>query len=104
MIQYKEAVSEIHHAPVIIQNSGRLTSPAWPGPSSIVLQTAVKIVKRLAIVGAHLIELPDRNIVDVLPMLAAIVRHCDAAILTLPHPIRIFRVDPKRVIVDVSLG
>ena len=41
IIQHKEAVAEVHHAPVIIQYACGFARAARPRPSAVVLQAAV---------------------------------------------------------------
>src|SRR5690242_1119397 len=73
-----------------------------PGPRAVVLQATHHVIERHAIVGMNLVELADRDVVNGFPRLAAIVTDRNAAVLSLPHPFRILRIEPERVKVDVS--
>src|SRR5205807_5404839 len=86
---------------VVVLNPRRLARAARPRPRAVVLQTAHHVVERLPVVGVNLVELPCGEVVDDLPVLAAVHRDGDAAVLPLPHTLRVLRVEPEGVEVDV---
>ena len=69
----------------------------------VVLLRAVDAVGPL-IVGAHVVELRGRLIVDGRPRLPAVERHAGAAVVALDHAAVIRGVDPEVVIVAVRRG
>src|SRR5262249_27085670 len=69
----------------------------------VVLLRAVHAVRPL-VVGAHVIELRGRLVVDGRPGLSAVVRHARTAIVALDHPARVGRIDPEVMIVSMWRG
>src|SRR5215208_7146702 len=101
MIEHVEAVAETYHPPVVVLDADGLARAARPRPGAVVLQPAHHVVEGLTVVGVYLVELPPRDVVDVLPALAAVVGHGGAPVLTGPEAARLLLVDPERVEVDV---
>ncbi len=62
------------------------------------------VIKRLPVVRGSMVKLPERYIVDLLPVVPAVIRHRQAAIVAFPHAPRIFLVDPQRVKIAVHAG
>src|SRR5260370_10901607 len=89
-VQNVESIAAADVPPIVIRASTR-TEPAGSAPGSVVLQAALHVVKRPAIVGVDLVELPDRNVEDRLPGLAAIIEHRQPSVPSEPHTITIFR-------------
>ena len=56
----------------------------------------------VAIVEAHVVEEPDRQVREELPRLRLVVRHRQAAVVADQHVIRVRRIDPDRVHVVVG--
>ena len=102
MIEDVEAVAKVNHPPIVVHDSAGLASAAGPGPGAVVLQTAHHVIEWLAIVRMNLIELPKRDVVHRLPRLAVVVRDGKAAIFRDPQTLRILRIAPECVIVDVN--
>src|SRR5262249_12660119 len=73
---------------------------ARAAPAAVVLQPAADEV-RLPHVGAHRVELADRNGVDVLPGVPAVVADVNAAIVSDDEMGAVLRVDPDRVMIAV---
>ena len=69
-------------------------------PAAVVLQAAVNVI-RISHVGAHVVELGDRNIVEKAPVVGLIERLVNAAIVAAQHLAGIIGIDPKRVKVAV---
>src|SRR5262245_15201906 len=102
MIDDVKTVAEAHHAPIVIHDAGGFARAAGAGPRAVVLKPAHHVIKRQAIVGVNLIELTQRDVVNSFPRFATIVTDTDAAILAMPHPFRVLRIDPESVKVDVA--
>ena len=69
----------------------------------VVLLRAVHAVRAL-VVGAHVVELRGRLVVDRRPRLPAVERHAGAAVVSLDHPSGVRRIDPEVVVVAVRGG
>ena len=63
-----------------------------------VLLAAEKMVGKVA-VGGHVVELPDRQVVALVPRAAAVHAQDDALVVALDHARRVPRVDPQVVVV-----
>src|SRR5216684_1210974 len=101
MIDDVKPVAAADVAPLVVQNSTG-ASPAGPAPGAIVLQPSLYVIKRRTVIGVNLIKLPDRNVKDCFPVLGAVVRNRETAILSNPNAVRIFRIHPHRMIVAVD--
>src|SRR5205823_1383279 len=55
-----------------------------PAPTAIVLKAAVNVV-RLLVVNGDVVELPDRNVIKVIPVRGAIVANVETAITADDH-------------------
>ena len=99
-----EAVTEADHAPVFVHDSEGFPGTAGSIPGPIILHSSAHIVEGLAAVGIDLVELSYHEVVDIVPVLSAVVGDTYAAILSLPHPAGILWVDPEAVIINMSVG
>ena len=56
MIDDVEAVAEADHSPVVVHDTSRFARAAGP-IQTVVLQSAHHVIKRLSVVGVHLVKL-----------------------------------------------
>jgi hypothetical protein len=76
------------------------TRERGPAPGAVVLQTAVDAV-RIRGVDVDLVPLAQREVVDLVPGLGAVLRLVQTAVTGEQHVVAVLRVDPQRVEVDV---
>src|SRR5437899_1134037 len=88
------AVPSDHLKPVIVRYANAVPRRTGSSPRTIVLRSAVHEI-RLPHVHGDVVELPDRNIVEVVPRLAAVVGHPDAAIIPIDDVVRVPGIDPQ---------
>src|SRR6185369_14860122 len=62
---------------------------------------AVDVVERQVVVDADAVELGDRQVLDEVPVLAAVPALVDAAVVAVDQVVGVVGVDPQRVVVDV---
>ncbi len=91
-----EAVAALHLIPVTVQDALGETRLAGAAPVVVVLQTAAH-TERQRVVHTHVIEERERQVVVLVPRLAHVVRHGDAAVVADQNVIRIRRIDPNRM-------
>src|ERR1017187_9095092 len=98
-----ETIAALHRNPVGIANSGGLQGGTGPAPGVVVLQAAADVVGFLVIEG-HLIELAERDVVEVFPIAPAVPGGPDAAIVAVEQVVGIGGIDPDgmHVAVDVA--
>src|SRR5262249_17373834 len=96
-----EAIAAAYVAPQVVSDSGAIGS-ARTTPASVVLQAALNVIERHPIICMDLIELAHRCIENRFPVLRAIVRNRQAAVLADPNPAGILRIDPHSVKIAVN--
>ena len=69
----------------------------------IVLGATTNVIEREVVVGLHAIELRKRQVVDMAPGLAAIPAGIDAAVAPNNKVIRVCRIDPQRVVINMAM-
>ena len=89
-----EAVAAVEVFPARIRDAAGIARIAAPG--AVVLQAAEHVV-RIRVVDAHVIELRDRQVVALPPLVAAVVGQPEAAIVAGDHVLDIVRIDPDAV-------
>src|SRR5258708_32533294 len=97
MINDVKPVAAADVAPLVVQNSTG-ACPAGPAPGAIVLQASLYVIKRRAVIGVNLVKLPDRDVEDRFPVLGAIVRDRQPAVLSNPNAARLFPFPPHPVV------
>ena len=75
---------------------------ARPALRAVVLQAAVDVVGHL-VVHADRVQLRERQLVGVVPVLPAVVGDPHAVVVAEQHVLRVLRVDPQRVVVAAEL-
>ena len=98
------AVAVAHDAPVIHENACRFPRSARSRPIAVILQPHREVVEWLAIVSVNLVQLGEREPIAVLPRRALIPRPVHAAVVDLPHELRIRRIDPHRVVIAMHIA
>ena len=88
-----EAVAPAYGDPFVVRDAARHSGGAGATPRIIVLQAAAQVIRLLHVVS-DLVILADRNVVDVIPVAAAVVGHGYAAIRAQDHMIGIRGIDP----------
>ena len=97
------AVAAPHVVPVA--GPDPLVGPGVRGaaPGAVVLEAAAHVVG-FAVVDADLVELRERQVRQLAPVVGAVPADRDAAIATEDEVVGVRRVDPERVVVGVDLG
>src|SRR6185436_10428165 len=95
-----EAVAAADADPVLVDRPAPAARAARPAPGAVVLEAAVDHVVR-ARVDRDVIELPDGDMVEVVPVVAAVVGLVDAAVVADDEVASVARVDPHGVVVGV---
>ena len=72
-------------------------------PGTVVLEATVDVVVSPGS-DRDVVELPERQLVVVLPGLHPVTRNVDAAVVAQDDPASVRRVDPERVVVDVNVA
>ncbi len=98
----EEAVPEGERLPVLAADALVERRPAGPAPVEVVLQAAADVV-RLPKVVVDVIELAERDRVQVLERLPPVPRLIHAAVVAVQHAVRVRRVDPERVVIGVDV-
>src|SRR5262249_35883000 len=96
-----KTVAAVCNEPVRIDNTGSAARLRWPAKTVIILCAAVNVVEGFRVVGGDVVELRYRQILFEVPVLATIVALINTAVTTDEIVIRISRIDPDIVIVDV---
>jgi hypothetical protein len=98
VLEHPEAVAAVHVLPARVRDAAGIGAVADPG--TVVLQAAVH-VERIGLVDADVVELRHRQVVLLPPLVAAVVRLPEAAVVTGHDVLRVRRIDPDVVIVAV---
>src|SRR6267154_338321 len=96
--EHPEPIASVHVFPAAVGDAARILRIADPG--AVVLQTAIDVIWTV-VVEAHVIELRDRKILALPPLVAAVVRIPDATIVSGNHTVGAGRIDPDVVKVPV---
>ena len=97
-----EAVAALHRLPFVAGDAGGAAHGARPAPRVVVLHAAADVVRRRH-VDAHVIEEPDRQVVEESPRLRLIPTHRKAAVVADQHVIGVRGIEPDRVVIGVNL-
>src|SRR4051812_35912226 len=87
--------------PVRIKYSRRVSRPGRSTERVVVLRAAVDVVKGNVIVDVDVIELRDRQVRFEVPVRSTIEALINAAVAAYKQVIRIMRIDPDRVVINV---
>ena len=87
--------------PILVRNPGPAPRPRRPTLRVVVLRASVYEIKRNRVVDADPIELRQRKVGHVRPILGPVVGLVRPAVTTDPHVPVVFRVDPQGMIVHV---
>ena len=99
-----EAVAAADAEPVGVEDPiGRLAGGTRPAPAAVVLQADVDVV-RPAHVGAHPVGKRRGHRVDEVPRPALVPRDVQPAVIADDQMLRVLRIDPQRVLVDMTGG
>ena len=93
-----EPVAAAHRLPVLEHDRPAAALAARPAHRPVVLQAAVHVVGHL-VVEADGVELRQRQLVRVVPVLPAVEGDPHAVVVAEDHVLRVLRVDPERVVV-----
>src|SRR5262249_5947545 len=97
-----EAVAPADELPVLVDRPAEPLGAVWSAPTSVVLQAAVRPVRR-AIGDRHVVKLADRaGVAHVIPRGGLVVGDVDPAIGADDQVPAILRVDPQAVLVRVQ--
>ena len=69
----------------------------------VILRAAIDAVERRVVIHSHVVELGDGKVADEFPVRAAVKALVDSAVAAGEQVLRVRRIDPERVIVDVLL-
>ena len=99
----EEAVARAHVVPVARANPLVRPGVRRRAPRTVVLQAAAHVIRVLH-VHADLVELGDRQVAELVPVVGAVPAHRHAAVAAQDQVVRVRRVDPQRVVVQVHAG
>ena len=96
--EHPEAVAAVHVLPSAVGDAARIFGIA--DPRAVVLKSAVDVI-RLVHVHAHMVELRNRQILGLPPLVAGVVGIPESAVVAGNHVIRILWIDPDVVEIPV---
>src|SRR5262249_41709601 len=96
-----KAVAAADDDPVLVDRADAAERLARAAPTAVVLQTAIDAV-RLPVVHGAMIELTNRQMVEVVPVLHAVVGGVEAAVAADDHVPAVLRIDPQAMLIGVD--
>ena len=96
-----EAVAAVGDEPVFVQDSMIGPGARRAAERVVVLQAAVDVVERLGVVDIDVIELRQGEVLEEHPCAACVETAIEAAVVADEHVIRVLRIHPDDVVVDV---
>ena len=99
----EEAVTRAHVVPVARTNPLVRPRVRRRAPRTVVLQAAAYVIRVLH-VHADLVELGDRQVAELVPVVGAVPAHRHAAVAAQDQVVRVRRIDPQRMMVQVHAG
>src|SRR5262249_19245642 len=101
--QRHEAVAAADDLPGGVADAAELPRGAGAAPGAGVLHAAIDVVGHVH-VHSHVVVLPERQVGDELPGVAAVVADADAAVLAGDQVAAVVGVDPQGVVVAVDVA
>ena len=99
--QRLEAIAAIDHIPVVVGDARVGAHGARSAPGVVVLQPGAEVIRRAHVEG-QVIGLGKHQVGQPLPGGGAIARDAHAAVVADDEVLRVARVDPQRVVIDVD--
>src|SRR5262249_44757951 len=99
----EHAVAAADLSPVVVERPQTIVGCAWTAPDGVVLKAAVDVV-RFAHIERDAVELPQGNVVESHPCARAVAGYPDSAVVTENEEVRVARIDPHRVMIDVDVA
>ena len=96
-----ETVSAANAEPIGVYNSAVVTNTRRPAPRTVVLQTTIDAVVTIR-PNRYVIELPNGDMVVVIPIVHPVMRNIDPTVVTKNHVPRVIWINPKRVMINVN--
>ena len=99
-----ETVAALGDEPVLVQDAVLRSGARRSAERIVVLQPAVDVVERHRVVHVHVVVLRERQVLEEHPGRRAIERTVEPAVVADHHVVRIRRIDPDDVVVDVHVS